>query len=171
MSTSQDIVDICCCDFERACVCGCMYCVVAKYVVCMCVAVSIAVVVAGSVSVAVSLSLSRCCPFMYVTNRARTSMYICAYTYMWIYISQIVHVYLYIFAHKYIRTQMCIFTCTHTHTHRQEERTTGSSQAALPELCQSPWEQTSVVHAKRDLHPPSVESSDNESSEEETDQR
>jgi len=62
----------------------------------------------------------------------------------------------------------------HLHTHRQlngKESTDGFSQAASVESCQSPWEQTSVVHAQRGLRPPSVENSDNESSEGDTDQR
>ena len=64
-----------------------------------------------------------------------------------------------------------VFICTQTHAHRQIEGTISFSQAESVEPCESPWEQTRVVHAKRGLHPPSVENSDNESLEGEMDER
>ena len=59
------------------------------------------------------------------------------------------------------------------HAHRQingkQSFINSFSRAEPVELC--PWDQTNVVHAKRALRPPSVENSDNESSEGESDQR
>jgi len=69
------------------------------------------------------------------------------------------------------RMYTCMFICTHAHRQvNGEESTTNSFSRAEPvEPC--PWDQTNVVHAKRALRPPSVENSDNESSEGESDQR
>ena len=109
-----------------------------------CIYVSVAVAVAAAVAVTVVVCDS---DTVYLMNNASVRM--CIDTRM------------------YTRMFIC------THSRRQvnggENTTNSFSRAQSVEPC--PWDQTNVVHAKRALRPPSVENSDNESSEGESDQR
>ena len=118
------------------------------------VAVIVVISLALYIAVSLSLSLLLLLPLLlsvtaYLTNRARNSKSTHVDTHMY----------------------TCMLICTHTHRQvNGEESTTNSFSRAEPvEPC--PWDQTNVVHAKRALRPPSVENSDNESSEGESDQR
>jgi len=65
--------------------------------------------------------------------------------------------------------KLLICTYAHRQVDGKQSFINSFSRAELDEPC--PWDQTNVVHAKRALRPPSVQNSDNESSEGDTDQR